>query len=480
MKEARRTRPLFLAVTVLAALLGSSPFAQGRQSATDIVIGKRVSFPSKIFSSEIALSIYLPPSYETGAAKYPVIYDLNAFTTFAHDAGAVDYLSRPGLSYMPETIVVGVPFLQADYVPTPFEERGESPRAADQILQFFREELKPFIEGAYRTSGYNILSGHSVAGLFTTYALFTQPDLFSAGIASSPWFEARDQYWLKQIDRMFKAGSLAGKSLFMTVGKKEQDLTTSTFAELEKWMRSKDLKGLSWKSGWLEGVDHMSMIGRSLYDGLLFIFDGWQFPYDLLASADIPAIEAYVDKMRARFGGLIDYRIPEDLLDTAATDLFFEKSYDRAAALYALAAKIYPNAWMTYFRLAGLSAAKGDGVAAGKNYELSVQKNPGQTEREKIFRQVAQAMSSPKPVPADKLKMYSGDYGVRKVFLENGILTYQRSGGPKLRLSPITETIFAVEGYNVYWIEFVFTDGKITALVGLYADGRREPSPRVK
>ena len=480
MQETKRARQWILAIALLAALLSSGPVILGQQASADIVIGKGVSFPSKIFSSEIALSIYLPLSYGTGAAKYPVLYDLNAFVTFAHDAGAIDYLSSPGLSFMPEMIVVGVPFLPADYVPTPYEERGESPRAADQILQFFREELKPFIEGAYRTSGYNILSGHSVAGLFTTYALFTQPDLFSAGIASSPWFEARNQYWLKQIDRMLQAGSLAGRSLFMTVGKKEQDLTISTFTELEKWMRSKDLKGLCWKSGWLDGVDHMSMIGRSLYDGLLFIFDGWQFPYDLLASADIPAIEAYVDKMRVRFGGLIDYRIPEDLLDTVATALFFEKSYDRAAALYSLAAKLYPNVWMANFRIAEIFAAKGDKVSAEKNYELSAQKNPGQTDREKIFLQVAEAKSSPKPVPANKLKMYSGDYGLRKVFLENGILTYQRSGGPKLRLTPITETVFAVEGYDVYWIEFVLTDGKASAVVGLYADGRRESSPRIK
>ena len=479
MKKPERTRHSILAMTILAVLLCSSRFVLGQQNGTDIVIGKRVPFASKIFNADIALSVYLPPSYEAGATKYPVLYDLNAFTTFVHDTGAVDYLSAPGLSYMPEMIVVGVPFLPADYVPTPYEERDASPKASDLILKFFREELMPFIAGQYRTSGYNILSGHSVAGLFTTYALFTQPDLFSAGIASSPWFQARDQYWLKQIDKMFQAESLARKSLFMTVGKKEQGLTISTFTELEKWMNSKDLKGLAWKTSWFDGVDHMSMIGRSLYDGLLFIFDGWQFPYDLLRSADIPAIEAYADKIRAKFGGLIEYRIPEDLLNAAVTDLCAEKSYDRAADLSTLATKIYPNPWRAYFRIADIFMAKGDKVSAGKNYELSVEKNPGQTEPEKIFLQVAKARLDPKPVAAKKLKMYPGDYGIRKVFLENGVLTYQRSG-PKLRLFPITETMFAVEGYDSFWLEFVLTDGKATAVIGLYAGGRRESSPRIK
>jgi predicted alpha/beta superfamily hydrolase len=480
MKYADNARLSIPAVALLAVLLGLSPAAQGPQKAADIIIGHTVSFHSKIFDIDIALSVYLPPGYGTGAAKYPVIYDLNAPTTFAHDAGTVDYLSRQGSLCIPEMIVVGVPFLPADYVPLPFAERREDPRAADQVLRFFREELKPFIEGEYRTSGYDILTGHSVAGLLTTYALFTQPDLFSAGIASSPWFEARDQYWLKQIDKMFQAGSLTGKSLFMTVGKREEALTISTFTELEKWMGSKDLKGLTWKTAWLDGLDHLSMIGRSFYDGLLFIFDGWPFPYDLLASADVPGINAYIAKMRARFDGRIDYRIPEDLLDTAASDLYFDKSYDRAGALYALAAELYPDAWMTYFRIAEISAIKGDKVQAEKNYGLSVQKNPGRTDREKILLQVAGAKFKPTPVPADKLKMYAGDYGAGRVFLENGGLTYQKSGGPKLRLAPITAALFAVEGYDVYWIEFAVTDGKVTALAGLFADGTREFFPRTR
>jgi hypothetical protein len=40
--------------------------------------------------------------------------------------------------------------------------------------------------------------------------------------------------------------------------------------------------------------------------------------------------------------------------------------------------------------------------------------------------------------------------------------------------------MFAVEGYDSFWLEFVLTDGKATAVIGLYADGRRESSPRVK
>jgi hypothetical protein len=35
-----------------------------------------------------------------------------------------------------------------------------------------------------------------------------------------------------------------------------------------------------------------------------------------------------------------------------------------------------------------------------------------------------------------------------------------------------------VDGYCNFWLEFVLTDGKVTAVVRLYDDGRRETSLR--
>jgi hypothetical protein len=75
------------------------------------------------------------------------------------------------------------------------------------------------------------------------------------------------------------------------------------------------------------------------------------------------------------------------------------------------------------------------------------------------------------------LKTYAGIYGDRKVTFENGTLFYQRTG-PKLRLTPMTETLFAVEGLDYLRVEFVVKDGKAVELVGLYDNGERQPSPR--
>jgi len=365
----------------------SSQFVFGQQSGTDIVIGKRILLPSKVLKAEMAISVYLPANYEASDAKYPVLYDLNGFAYFTYCAGTVELLSRN--VEMPEMIVVGLPNLQNGYVPTAYEQRGPEPAAADLSLEFFSEELIPFIDGKYRTSGFNLLCGHSVAGLFTMYTLFTRPDLFSGGIASSPWFQANNQYWLKHIDQMFQAESLANKLLYMTVGKKEQDLTISTYAELEKWMKSKDLKGLTWKSEWLENVDHSSMLGESLYYGLLFVFDGWKIPLDVVMSGDVSAIQKHGEQIKAKFGGRLAYNIPEYLLNQVGYQLLNRKSFDRALAILTLNMSLHPNSPNTYDSLAECYLTMGDREKAKQYYELAIQKNPGKTDYEKRLLQNA-------------------------------------------------------------------------------------------
>jgi predicted alpha/beta superfamily hydrolase len=72
-----------------------------------------------------------------------------------------------------------------DMLPVKVEEYPTS-GGADKFLTFMAEELIPFVDRNFRTTDFRILYGESDAGLFTVYALFTQPEAFSAYIASNP------------------------------------------------------------------------------------------------------------------------------------------------------------------------------------------------------------------------------------------------------------------------------------------------------
>ncbi|MBN1225255.1 MAG: alpha/beta hydrolase, partial [Candidatus Aminicenantes bacterium] len=298
MKTSRGIRS-FVVFSVMCVITGFEVPLFSQAGGEDVVIGKTVIFKSEILDRDVNLQVRLPIGYETSDSDYPVLYDLNAFFCFTFDSGTVDILS--GSSDIPDMIVVGLPPLPNGYVPTALESRGETPSGADLSIRFLEEELIPYVEKNYRSNTFRILYGHSVGGLFTMYTLFSHPELFTAYIAGSPWFQVNDQYWLKNIDKMAPEKSFPDKFLFMTVGKQEDTLTIDTYKELEKWMNSRSLKGLAWKSAWLEG-DHGSMVGRNIYDGLVFIFDGWKISNSLLVNADVDGIDKQIKTNTAKWG----------------------------------------------------------------------------------------------------------------------------------------------------------------------------------
>lgn len=88
------------------------------------------------------------------------------------------------------------------------------------------------------------------------------------------------------------------------------------------------------------------------------------------------------------------------------------------------------------------------------------------------------ARLDPVALRKETLEKYAGDYGERKITLEEGGLYYRRKG-PSYRMLPINETLFGLAGLEEFRIQFVIDkNGKVTGLVGLLSDGFRDPSPR--
>ncbi len=94
---------------------------------------------------------------------------------------------------------------------------------------------------------------------------------------------------------------------------------------------------------------------------------------------------------------------------------------------------------------------------------------------------LVEARAKAEPVSPDEatLRSYAGEYGERKVTFEEGRLYYQRTG-PKGLLTPLTATLFALEGVDYFRLEFVVTDGKAAEVVGRYDNGTTDTSVRTK
>ncbi len=371
------------ALLVLVAVSLASPAAMAQTAGTDIVLAKSIPLESKILKRPVTILVWTPPGYAQSSRSYPVLYDLNTFFCFTYDCGTVEMLART--LDIPSMIVVGVPQLNMGYIPTPYEERGDTLAGADLSIAFLKEEVIPLVERTYRTNALRLLSGHSVGGLFTMYTMFNYPDLFAGYLAGSPWFQNNDQYWLKNIERMAKERNLEDKYLFMTLGKGEQKITLDTFAGLEAWMKAQPLPGLKWKGSVVEG-DHGNMVGRTIYDGLLFIFDGWKIPGEVVMGADIDAMDASVRRAEAQwksFGIDASVILPEANINSAGYTLLQRKEYDKAIRAFQYNVKRFPKSYNAHDSLAEAYLTTGDKANAIKYYKLAVELNPGATDFDK-------------------------------------------------------------------------------------------------
>lgn len=344
----------------------------------DIVLGQALTLSSKTFGRDVPVQVYVPNTYAAGSTQYPVLYILNSYP-FAFTCGTVELLSTQ--MEIPEMIVVGVPPFDRGYVPTPFEERGESPTPVDLSIRFLKEELIPFVDKSYRTNAYRILYGHSVGGLFTMYTLFNHPDLFTGYLAGSPWFQTLDQYWLKNIEKMAKVRNLDGKFLHMTVGNQETQLTIDTYQELEKWMKAQSLGDLTWTSARVEG-NHGSMVGRVVYDGLSFFFNGWRIPQSEMMDGDIDRIDAFIKASAAKWGKYgfdPSSIIPEPRLNALGYFFVNRNDLDKAIRVFSYVIRRFPKSFNAHDSLAEAYMIKGDKESAIKYYKLAVELNPGNT-----------------------------------------------------------------------------------------------------
>ena len=67
-----------------------------------------------------------------------------------------------------------------------------------------------------------------------------------------------------------------------------------------------------------------------------------------------------------------------------------------------------------------------------------------------------------------------GQYGERRIFMENGKLCYQRGNGIKHELTPMTNDTFRPATLTDFRLRFDMEGGKVVAVTGLYEDGRME------
>ncbi len=178
---------------------------------TDPLPGRLVQFPD--FPAKAVaprnVSIWLPPGYDAGKKRYPVIYmhdGQNLFDPSTSYGGKTWGVTEALVAMKRNAIVVGVwntklrgreYFPQKLFALLPPEQQtnmrhtyGGDP-ISDAYLRFLVAELKPYIDKTYRTrKGHSDTSimGSSMGGLISLYAMAEYPKVFGqAACVSIHW-----------------------------------------------------------------------------------------------------------------------------------------------------------------------------------------------------------------------------------------------------------------------------------------------------
>lgn len=227
------------------------------------------------------LYVHLPDGYARGTEKkYPIVYVLDGQWDFKLLASIYG-----GLRYdqvVPELIVVGVTYsgespnygaLRAmDYTPTSVKNipgSGDAPK----FLAFFKTELIPFIEANYPTDpSRRVLLGSSYGGLFTLYAMFSDPELFRSYVAVSPDGPYDDRYGFEQEAAYARKRRDLPVNLYLAVGEKEG--LKQPVEDFAKIVSERGYTSLKVTSRVVEGEGHSGVKPEAFNRGLRFVIGG--------------------------------------------------------------------------------------------------------------------------------------------------------------------------------------------------------------
>ena len=251
-------RNIIVALTIMVAMEGA--WADERVETIFIQSGDE-SIPSR------EVRVWLPPGYDEGDARYPVVYfhdGQNVFRPgglfgcwFAEDAAAEEMKA----ARMHEAIIVAIPNNEADagrarmteYQP-PTDINPRDPQRGngicDRYASFLLEKVKPAVDAKYRTlpdRENTAVAGASMGGLVSLW-LGLNTDAFGAVGVFSPAFWTSPNFTKAVMDGSKKDGL----RIYMDMGTQEKGSLSGDY-----WLDALAVRDALLKQGHVEGEDFL-------------------------------------------------------------------------------------------------------------------------------------------------------------------------------------------------------------------------------
>jgi enterochelin esterase-like enzyme len=241
------------------------------------------------------LTIWLPPAYDAGARRYPVLYMHDGHNLFDRRWSNFDKIWAADKAMLQVSasgaiephIIIGIWAPGADrfrhYLPRDIHDAASpglrarmdaaagGPILSDAYLAWIAGPLKTWVDASFRTRpgrDDTAIMGSSMGGLMSCYAFLNRPDIFGrAACISSHWpaidpraVEGGDPELIALWDRWFaeKLGAPNGRRLWLDHGTATLDAFYAPYQQAvdARIVASGWQKGQDWESRVYEGAEH--------------------------------------------------------------------------------------------------------------------------------------------------------------------------------------------------------------------------------
>jgi predicted alpha/beta superfamily hydrolase len=211
-------------------------------------------FESNLLGNAREITIYLPAGYDDSTQRYPVLYMQDGQNLFdaerAYIPGQHWRLKEAADAAIGERsaapmIIVGVDHAGIgridEYTPVA-DRKHDGGGRADDYVRMLVEELKPAIDGRFRTlpeASNTAIGGSSLGGLAALHAALSRPDVFGRVAAMSPSVWWGERAILRELD----AFAATPPRVWLDIGGREG---------LEALKDARDLRDCALAKGWGE------------------------------------------------------------------------------------------------------------------------------------------------------------------------------------------------------------------------------------
>ncbi len=268
---------------------------------------------SKNIDQEYKLLVSLPRHYKSSEKNYPVLYLLDAQWDFTLLVSLIGQLHFDG--DIPGVILVGVTWggenpdagelRIRDYSPSKVADITNS-GGGKQFLAFMKSELIPFVDKEYRTNEDRVLLGSSLGGLFTMYAMFNEPTLFTKYLPTATAAQWDNEVILQMAKGFVQAKLTKPIQLYGAVG--ENDGVLPGFNKLKDALEKQVIEGLEMKYELIPNVGHSASKSIGYLRGLQHLFAKQEV---MLSKAQL---ERYAGTYEGEGGVKVDIKVDDGRL----------------------------------------------------------------------------------------------------------------------------------------------------------------------